>query len=139
MNPGRSIMPHAIAKTTAAIAVGVALLAVVSAAAGASERPSHDVIECSDHGEAGHADSLLDWVVFQMKQSSQDPDTPIGIEMANRQAKRFAMFLVDTNPAAFAAMMRATLDGQPFGEAVEAGYRTDLDALWQRFVQADGK
>ena len=46
--------------------------------------------------------------------------------------------LRDTNPAAFHAMMQAILDGRPFAEAVETGYRTDVETLWLRFVRTTG-
>lgn len=138
MNLERFVSRHAIARTTAAMALGLVLLGVVSAAAEASECLPRDVIRCGGHSETERAGSLLDWIIFKMKQS-QDSHTPLRAETANRQAKLFAMFLYDENPAAFAAMTRAISEGQPFGEAVKIGYRTGLDGLWQRFVQANGK
>jgi hypothetical protein len=59
--------------------------------------------------------------------------------MAYRQAGMFVAFLHDSDPVAFAEMMRAILDGQPFGEAVQAGYRTGLQALWLRFLRSPGQ
>jgi hypothetical protein len=38
----------------------------------------------------------------------------------------FVVFLHDTNPADFARMMSAILDGRPLAEAVGAGYDADL-------------
>jgi len=56
--------------------------------------------------------------------------------MAYRQAGLFVTFLHDTDPVGFARMMNAILDSRPLAEAVTAGYETDLQALWLRFVQA---
>jgi hypothetical protein len=47
----------------------------------------------------------------------------------------FVAFLHDTDPAGFARMMNAVLDGRPFAEAVTTGYQTDLQTLWLRFAQ----
>ena len=57
--------------------------------------------------------------------------------MAYRQAGLLVTFLRDTNPAGFARMMNAILDGHPLAEAVATGYETDLHTLWLRFVQAN--
>jgi hypothetical protein len=66
----------------------------------------------------------------------QVPNASVRIQMAYRQAALFVGFLHDLSPAGFARRMDAILDGHPFAEAVAAGYQTDLDALWMRFLQA---
>jgi len=62
--------------------------------------------------------------------------TPSQIVMAYRQAGMFVTYLYDSDPPGFARMMNAMLDGRPFAEAVDAGYRQDVHALWQTFALA---
>jgi hypothetical protein len=59
--------------------------------------------------------------------------------MAYRQSGLFVAFLHDSDPVAFKAMMEAILDGQPLGDAVQAGYHTGLQSLWLRFLQMPGQ
>jgi hypothetical protein len=63
------------------------------------------------------------------------------IVMAYRQAGMFVTYLHDSDPPGFARMMNAILDGRPFVEAVDTGYRQDVQSLWQKFaeVSAGGK
>ena len=110
-------MQHSVAK---AIAVAATALGLFVASAGAAPQGS-----------------LFDWVAIRMERP-EAPDTRFRIEMAYRQANMFVAFLRDTNPVAFAATMRAILDGRPFAEAVETGYHTDVEALWLRFVRSPG-
>ena len=112
---------------------------MVSDGGGAEEvsvADARDAIRWGDHIVVNDAGSLFDWVAIRMEQPPEVPDTSRRIEMAYRQAGMFVAFLRDTSPAAFDAMMRAILDGRPFAEAVQAGYQTDLQALWLRFVQS---
>jgi hypothetical protein len=55
--------------------------------------------------------------------------------LAYRQAGMFVAWLHDSDPPGFARMMNAILDGRPFVEAMAAGYRQDVLALWQEFAQ----
>jgi hypothetical protein len=66
-------------------------------------------------------------------------ETPSGsrVMMGYRQAGLFVTFLHDKDAAAFARMMAAVLDGRQFGDAVIAGYGTDVRTLWADFVQAN--
>jgi hypothetical protein len=115
------------------------LAVMVSGGGGAEEvgvADARDAIRWGDRIVVNDAGSLLDWVAVRMEQPPQVPDTSFRIQMAYRQAGMFVAFLHDSDPAAFAAMMRAILDGQPFGEAVETGYHTGLQALWLRFLQS---
>jgi hypothetical protein len=66
-------------------------------------------------------------------------ETPNGsrVMMGYRQAGLFVTFLHDKDAAAFARMMAAVLDGRPFGDAVTAGYGTDVRTLWADFVRAN--
>jgi hypothetical protein len=57
------------------------------------------------------------------------------IVMAYRQAGMFVTYLHDSDPSGFARMMNAILDGRPFVDAVDAGYRKDVHALWQKFAE----
>jgi hypothetical protein len=56
--------------------------------------------------------------------------------MAYRQAGMFVTYLHDSDTPGFARMMNAILDGRPFADAVTAGYRQDVQSLWQKFAQA---
>jgi hypothetical protein len=67
------------------------------------------------------------------------PDVLPRIRMAYRQAGIFVAFLHDSNPAGFAGMMAAILDGHPFAEAVITGYGNGVDALWSDFLRANDK
>jgi len=58
------------------------------------------------------------------------------IVMAYRQAGMFVTYLHDSDAPGFARMMNAILDGRPFVDAVDAGYRQDVHALWQTFALA---
>jgi hypothetical protein len=118
-------------------------LAVMVSDGGAAEEVSvadaRDAIRWGDQIAVRSEGSLFDWVSIRMERPPQIPDTSFRIQMAYRQAGMFVAFLRDTNPAAFATMMQAILDGRPFAEAVETGYHTDLEALWLRFVRLPGQ
>jgi hypothetical protein len=55
--------------------------------------------------------------------------------LAYRQAGMFVTYLHDSDAPSFARMMNAILDGRPFAEAVDVGYRQDVNALWQKFAE----
>jgi hypothetical protein len=55
--------------------------------------------------------------------------------MAYRQAGMFVAYLHDSDAPGFARMMNAILDGRPFVKAVDAGYRQDVQSLWQKFTE----
>lgn len=117
------------------------LAVMVSEGGGAEEvsvADARDALRWGDHIAVTNAGSLLDWVGIRMVQPPEIPDTSYRIQMAYRQSSLFVAFLHDSDPVAFAAMMRALLDGQPLGEAVETGYHADLQALWLRFLQSTG-
>jgi hypothetical protein len=82
------------------------------------------------------ADSLFGFIAIRFERPPEIPDTPVRFAIAYRQAAMFVSYLRDANPDSFARMMAAILDGRPFGEAVTAGYGTDLQVLWLRFLQA---
>jgi len=112
------------------------LAVMVSEGGGAEEvsvADARDAIRWGDHIAVRNAGSLLDWVGVRMVAPPHVPETSLRTQMAYRQAAMFVAFLQDTDPAAFAAMMRAILDGQPFADAVETGYHTDVEGLWLRF------
>jgi len=58
--------------------------------------------------------------------------------LAYRQAGMFVTYLRNSDEPAFARMMKGVLDGRSFIDAVSAGYRKDVQTLWQEFVQAGG-
>jgi hypothetical protein len=105
-------------------------------AEGVSERAARDAIRRGDHIAIDTAGSLLQPVFVTFVQRPEIPDEPFRMLLAYRQAGLFVAFLHDTNPAGFARMMDAVLDGRPFAEAVTTGYGTDLQVLWLRFVWA---
>jgi hypothetical protein len=63
------------------------------------------------------------------------------VVLAYRQAGMFVNFLRELDRSAFDRMMSAILDGRPFAEAVDIGYKDDIRPLWQQFIKlsADGK
>ena len=112
---------------------------MVSDGGGAEEisvADARDAIRWGDHIAMNTDTSLFDWVGVRMAQPPQVPDSSFRTQMAYRQAGMFVAFLRDTDPAAFAAMMQAVLDGRKLGEAVQAGYHTDLQSLWLRFLRS---
>jgi hypothetical protein len=106
-------------------------------AEGVSEFQARDAIRRGDHIAIESAGSLLNLIDVKFAQPPEIPNTSFRMLMAYRQAGLFVTFLHDTNPAGFARMMNAILDGHPLAEAVTTGYETDLHALWSRFVQAN--
>jgi hypothetical protein len=80
---------------------------------------------------------LLDPAGIHFSQPPEIPSNSFRMQMAYRQAGLFLAFLRGTNPAGFARMMNAILDGHPLAEAVATGYGTDLPTLWSRLVQAN--
>jgi hypothetical protein len=104
-----------------------------------SEWQARDALRWGDRIAMNTGGSLLDWVGVRMEVSPEIPNTSSRTQMAYRQSGMFVTFLHDTNPVAFSTMMHAILDGQPFGEAVEAAYHTDLEVLWLRFLRASGE
>ena len=115
---------------------------MVSDAGGAEEvsvADARDAIRWGDQIAVKDTGSLFDWVGVRMERPPEVPDTSFRIQMAYRQAGMFVAFLRDSNPAAFATMMQAILDGRPFAEAVETGYHTDVEGLWLRFMRSLGQ
>jgi hypothetical protein len=107
-------------------------------AEGVSELQARDAIRRGDHIAIESAGSLLNLVFVKFEQPPEIPDTSFRMLMAYRQAGLFVTFLHDMNPAGFARMMNAILDGHPFAEAVTTGYQTELIyirsgyALWRQ-------
>jgi hypothetical protein len=118
------------------------LAVMVSDGGGAGEvtiADARDAIRWGDQIAVRSEGSLFDWVGVRMAWPPEIPDTSRRTQMAYRQAGMFVAFLRDTNPAAFATMMQAILDGRPFAEAVETGYHADVEGLWLRFVRLSGQ
>lgn len=107
------------------------------AAEGVSELQARDAIRRGDHIVIKSQGSLLDLNGVKFEQSPEIPKTSFRIQMAYRQAGLFVAFLHDSDPAGFARMMNAILDGRPLAEAVSTGYESDLDTLWSRFAQTN--
>ena len=120
-----------LARTIAASAV-VLLAAASAATAGASAAQARAAFALDPADEAG---SLYDFVVARMKRSDRTASVPSRVDVACQEAERFAAFLHDANPGAFARMMTAIRAGHPFVAAVRAGYGADPSALWEQFAR----
>jgi hypothetical protein len=105
-------------------------------AEGVSESQARDAVRRGDHIAIERSSSLFNLGAVKFARPPEIPDTSFRIQMAYRQAGLFVTFLHESNPVGFAHMMNAILDGRSFAEAVTAGYETDLQTLWLRFVQA---
>jgi hypothetical protein len=115
------------------------LAVMVSGGGGAeavTEAQARDAIRRGDRIAIDSAGSLLD-LRQSFDRPLQIPDRSLRVQMAYRQAALFVGFLHDADPAGFARMMEAILDSRSFADAVNVGYRTDVRALWLRFVQAN--
>jgi hypothetical protein len=114
------------------------LAVMVSGGGGAeevSEAQARAAILRGDHIAVDDHGSPFELISIRMARDPVIPATSFRIEMAYRQAGMLAAFLHDSDPAAFARMMNAILDGRPFAEAVQTSYGADLKALWGRFVE----
>ena len=105
-------------------------------AEGVSEREAREAIRRGDHIAIESAASLLNLTTVKFEHPQESSNTSFRNQLAYRQAGLFVAFLHDTNPAGFAQMMNAVLDGRPFAEAVRTGYEIDLPTLWLGFAQA---
>jgi len=106
-------------------------------AEGVTEAQARDAIRRGDHIAVESAGSLLNvgrGITFESR--PETPNVSFRTLMAYRQAGLFVTYLHDSNPAGFARMMAAILDGRPFAEAVKTGYEADLPALWLQFTRA---
>lgn len=106
-------------------------------AEGVSEAQARDAIRRGDHIAIESTGSVFNLNTVKFNRPPEIPNTSFRTLMAYRQAGLFVTFLRDTNPAGFARMMSAILDGRLLADAVATGYETDLQALWSRFVQAN--
>jgi hypothetical protein len=119
--------------TTMAGAAALLLGGASPAVAGASAAQARAAFAL-DRAAPEDAGSLHDFVVARMKQSDLTASASSRGDAACQQAARFAAFLHDANPGAFARMMTAILAGHPFVEAVRMGYGTNASLLWERFA-----
>jgi hypothetical protein len=113
------------------------LAVMVSGGGGAeavSEAQAREAILGDDHFAVDDHGSLLNFMAIRMAHQPVIPDTSFRTVMAYRQSGMFMAFLRDSNPAAFAHLMDAILDGRPFAEAVRTSYGADLHVLWEEFV-----
>jgi len=120
---------------TTIAAMAIAIVALTAGAEAVSEAQARDAILRDDHFVVADHGSLIDFIAIKMAHQPVILDTSFRIEMAYRQAAMFTAFLHDQNPAAFARLMNAILDGRPFAEAVQTSYGAGLNALWDEFVQ----
>jgi hypothetical protein len=115
------------------------LAVMVSGGGGAefvSEVAARDAIRRGDRIAIESEGSWRNLTGIKFENTSETPNGS-RVMMAYRQAGLFVTFLHDKDTAAFARMMAAVLDGRQFGDAVNAGYGTNLRTLWADFVQAN--
>jgi len=103
-------------------------------AEGVSEHEAREAILRGDRIAIESAGTLLNLRGVKFEHPAEPPNTSFRTQLAYRQAGLFVAFLHDTDPAGFARMMNAILDGRSLTEAVKAGYGTDLQTLWSRFA-----
>jgi hypothetical protein len=104
-------------------------------AEGVTELQAREAIRRGDHIAVESAGSLLNLTGIKFEHPVESSNASFRTLLAYRQGGLFVAFLHDTDPAGFARMMNAILDGKPFAEAVMTGYQTDLQTLWLRFAQ----
>jgi hypothetical protein len=117
-------------------------LAVMVSGGGGAERVSEaearDAIRRGERIAAETEGALFNLAAINFENPPPETSDPGARPlMAYRQAGLFVTFMHDSNPAGFARMMAAVLDGRPFAEAVTAGYGKSLDALWSDFLRAN--
>jgi hypothetical protein len=100
-----------------------------------SEREARAAIERGETITIDDAGSFANLAEIRFERAPARATASDRTVMAYRQAGMFVSFLHDTDTPGFARMMNAVLDGRPFVEAVEAGYRQDVQSLWQKFAR----
>ena len=113
------------------------LAVMVSGGGGAefvSEIKARDAIRRGDRIAIESEGSTQNLTSIKFERPSEAP-AGLRAMMGYRQAGLFVTFLHDRDAAGFARTMAAVLDGGQFGEAVMAGYRRDLPALWADFLR----
>jgi hypothetical protein len=98
-------------------------------------------IERGEHIVIDDAGSFANLSEIRFERASARATASDRTVMAYRQAGMFVSWLHDSDTPGFARMMNAILDGRPFVEAVDTGYRQDVQSLWQQFAEtrAGGK
>jgi hypothetical protein len=116
------------------------LAVMVSRGGGAesvSEQEARAAIERGERIALDDAESLSTLLAgVRLEQAPLGATPSHQIVMAYRQAGMFVSYLHDSDGPGFARMMNAILDGRPFVESVDVGYRQDVHSLWQKFVKA---
>lgn len=70
------------------------------------------------------------WVLFPKSAASYG----LGPHMYYRQASLFVGFMRESNPAAFAQMLRAIEAKVSFREAIQAAYGENVESIWRQFL-----
>jgi hypothetical protein len=114
-------------------------LAVMASGGGGAElvdeREARAAIERGEHIGINDTGSFTNLSEIAFERAPARATASHRTVMAYRQAGMFVSFLHDTDTPGFARMMNAILDGRPFVEAVDTGYRQDVQSLWQKFAQ----
>lgn len=102
-----------------------------------SPREARRAIERGEHIDIEDSGSFLNLVGMKFERAPAGISASHKTVMAYRQAGMFVAFLHDSDRPGFTRMMDAILDGRSFAEAVNAGYRSDIQSLWQKFATAE--
>ena len=104
-----------------------------------SQREAQRAIQRGYHIDIEDAGSFLNLTEIRFERAPPGITPSHRTVMAYRQAHMFVQFLHDSDRQAFDRMVNAIFDNQPFVEAVGAGYRTDIQSLWETFAAAEQK
>jgi hypothetical protein len=106
-----------------------------------SEQEARSAIERGEHIVIDDTGSFANLSEIRFERAPPQATPSHRTVMAYRQAGMFVAWLHDSDAPGFARMMNAILDGRPFVEAVDGGYRQDVHSLWQKFAKtaAGGK
>ena len=104
-----------------------------------SEREARRAIERGEHIDIEDTGSFLNLSEIRFERAPAGATPSHRTVMAYRQAGMFVTFLRDSDPPGFARMMNAVLEGRRFVEAINAGYRRDVQSVCQQFAQAEQK
>jgi hypothetical protein len=118
------------------------LAVMVSGGGGAefvSEEEARAAIEHSEHIAIDDTGSFWNLSEIRFERAPLGATPSHQTVMAYRQAGMFVSYLHDSDGPGFARMMNAILDGRPFVEAVDVGYRQDVHSLWQKFAQTSAE
>ena len=92
-------------------------------------------IERGEHIEIEESGSFPNLSEIRLERAAAGATSSHRTVMAYRQGGMFVTFLRDFDSAGFVRMMNAILEGRPFVEAVNVGYRQDVQSVLQKFAR----